>query len=125
MSTKKEYLVTELGIRTPKEVRVKELGAGEVGYLSAQIKDIHDVMVGDTVTLKNNPCTEALPGYRKLNPMVYSGIYPADNDDFEALREALEKLALNDAALVYEPETSTALGSGFRCGILYFKETLV
>ncbi len=118
MSTKKEYLVTELGIRTPKEVRVKELGAGEVGYLSAQIKDIHDVMVGDTVTLKNNSCTEALPGYRKLNPMVYSGIYPADNDDFEALREALEKLALNDAALVYEPETSTALGSGFRCGFL-------
>ncbi|HBD06237.1 MAG TPA: elongation factor 4 [Firmicutes bacterium] len=118
MSTQKEYLVTELGIRTPKEERVNELHAGEVGYLSAQIKDIHDVVVGDTITLKENPTLAPLPGYRKLNPMVYSGIYPADNDDFEALREALEKLSLNDSALVYEPETSTALGSGFRCGFL-------
>jgi len=118
MSTNKEYLVTELGIRTPKEERVNELHAGEVGYLSAQIKDIHDVVVGDTITLKENPTLAPLPGYRKLNPMVYSGIYPADNDDFEALREALEKLSLNDSALVYEPETSTALGSGFRCGFL-------
>ena len=118
MSTNKEYIVTELGIRTPKEEKVDALHAGEVGYLSAQIKDIHDVVVGDTITLKENPCESPLPGYRKLNPMVYSGIYPADNDDFEALREALEKLSLNDSALVYEPETSTALGSGFRCGFL-------
>lgn len=118
MSTGKEYIVTELGIRTPKEERVESLSAGEVGYLSAQIKDIHDVVVGDTLTLSNDEAQSPLPGYRKLNPMVYSGIYPADNDDFEALREALEKLSLNDAALVYEPETSTALGSGFRCGFL-------
>lgn len=118
MSTGKEYIVTELGIRTPKEERVESLSAGEVGYLSAQIKDIHDVIVGDTLTLSNDEAQTPLPGYRKLNPMVYSGIYPADNDDFEALREALEKLSLNDAALVYEPETSTALGSGFRCGFL-------
>lgn len=118
MSNGKEYQVTELGMRTPKEVKIDELHAGEVGYLAAQIKDIHDVKVGDTITHKLRPCLAMLPGYRKLNPMVYSGIYPADNDEFEALREALEKLALNDSSLVFEPETSTALGSGFRCGFL-------
>lgn len=118
MSNGKEYQITELGMRTPKEVKIEELHAGEVGYLAAQIKDIHDVKVGDTITHKHRPCEEMLPGYRKLNPMVYSGIYPADNDEFEALREALEKLALNDSSLVFEPETSTALGSGFRCGFL-------
>lgn len=117
-SSGRQYQVTELGIRTPKELRVEELHAGEVGYLAAQIKDIREAVVGDTVTGAERPAAEPLPGYRRLNPMVYSGIYPADNDDFEALREALEKLALNDSSLVYEPETSQALGSGFRCGFL-------
>ena len=118
MSNSKQYLVTELGIRTPKEVKVDELAVGEVGYLAAQIKDIKDVKVGDTITLASNKALLPLPGYRKLNPMVYSGVYPSDNDDFEALRDALDKLSLNDAALVFEPETSQALGSGFRCGFL-------
>ena len=118
MSNSKQYLVTELGIRTPKEVKVDELAVGEVGYLAAQIKNIKDVKVGDTITLASNKALLPLPGYRKLNPMVYSGVYPSDNDDFEALRDALDKLALNGAALVFEPETSQALGSGFRCGFL-------
>ena len=118
MSNSKQYLVTELGIRTPKEVKVDELAVGEVGYLAAQIKNIKDVKVGDTITLASNKALLPLPGYRKLNPMVYSGVYPSDNDDFEALRDALDKLSLNDAALVFEPETSQALGSGFRCGFL-------
>ena len=118
MASKKKYLVTELGIRTPKEVRCDELEAGEVGYLTAQIKDIKDVVIGDTITNASNKTTEPFPGYRKMNPMVFSGLYPSDNKDFEALRDALEKLALNDSSLVYEPETSQALGSGFRCGFL-------
>ena len=118
MSNSKQYLVTELGIRTPKEVKVDELAVGEVGYLAAQIKNIKDVKVGDTITLASNKALLPLPGYRKLNPMVYSGVYPSDNDDFEALRDALDKLSLNDAALVFDPETSQALGSGFRCGFL-------
>ena len=118
MSNSKQYLVTELGIRTPKEVKVDELAVGEVGYLAAQIKNIKDVKVGDTITLASNKALLPLPGYRKLNPMVYSGVYPSDNDDFEALRDALDKLSLNDAALVFEPDTSQALGSGFRCGFL-------
>ncbi len=94
------------------------LTAGEVGYLSASIKSIGDTQVGDTVTLVDNPCDEALPGYRKVNPMVFSGIYPADGAKYEDLREALEKLQLNDASLSFEPETSIALGFGFRCGFL-------
>ena len=118
MAKNKVYQVTEVGIRTPKEVRVDSLDAGEVGYIAAQIKDIKDIKVGDTITLVDNKASEALPGYRKINPMVFSGLYPTDNDDFEQLRDALEKLALNDSSLVYEPETSSALGSGFRCGFL-------
>jgi GTP-binding protein LepA len=118
MSSGKVYKVEELGIRTPKEARVDSLQAGEVGYLTAQIRDIRDIVIGDTVTLESNPALEALPGYKKIMPMVYAGLYPTDNKDFENLRVALEKLALNDAALVYEPETSNALGSGFRCGFL-------
>lgn len=94
------------------------LSAGEVGYISASIKSIGDTQVGDTVTNADNPCDEALPGYRKVNPMVYSGIYPADGAKYEDLREALEKLQLNDASLAFEPETSIALGFGFRCGFL-------
>lgn len=113
-----EYLVTELGIRTPKEQKVYSLKAGEVGYLAASIKNIRDVEVGDTVTLKETPYVSALKGYRKTQPMVFAGFYPSDNRDFENLKSALEKLSLNDAALVFEPETSIALGSGFRCGFL-------
>ena len=118
MSTGKTYQVDEVGIRTPKEIKVDSLSVGEVGYLTAQIHDIKDVIVGDTVTAENNPAAEALPGYKKMLPMVYAGVYTSDNKDFENLRAALEKLGLNDASLVYEPETSMALGSGFRCGFL-------
>lgn len=118
MTNNQDYEVTELGIRTPKEIKTDALYCGEVGYLCAQIKDIKDVMVGDTITLTNNPAKEKLPGYRKINPMVYCGIYPTDSQKYEDLKVALEKLCLNDASLVYEPETSQALGFGFRCGFL-------
>ena len=101
MSSGKKYLVTELGIRTPKEVKVDSLEAGEVGYLAAQIKNIKDIVIGDTITTSANPATNPLPGYRKINPMVFSGLYPSDNKDYEALREALDKLSLNDSSLVY------------------------
>lgn len=112
------YSVQELGFRTPKEQKRDCLKAGEVGYLCAQIKDIKMVNVGDTITLSSNKNCEPLAGFRPTMPMVYSGLYPTNNNNFEKLRDALEKLALNDAALVYEPETSVALGSGFRCGFL-------
>jgi len=118
MSTNNTYQVEEIGIRSPKELKTGELTAGDVGYFTAQIRDIKDVMVGDTVTLANDPAPKAFPGYKKMTPMVYAGIYTSDNKDFENLRNALEKLALNDASLSYEPETSMALGSGFRCGFL-------
>ena len=111
------YQVTELGIRTPKEEKVDCLQAGEVGYLAASIKNIRDVQVGDTITL-DGAQVEPRKGFRKTQPMVFAGLYPSDNKDFENLKAALEKLSLNDAALVYEPETSLALGSGFRCGFL-------
>ena len=118
MAANKEYVVTEVGIRTPKEMKVNELCSGEVGYLAAQIKDIRDVHPGETVTLVNNPAKEALPGYRKMNPMVYCGLYPVDSKKFLDLKDALEKLTLNDASLTFEAETSQALGFGFRCGFL-------
>ena len=118
MGSGNTYQVTELGIRTPKEVKVDSLRAGEVGYLAAQIKDIKDIVIGDTVTLVKQRALKPLPGYRRINPMVYSGLYPSDNKDFEVLHEALDKLSLNDSSLVYEAETSEALGSGFRCGFL-------
>ena len=118
MAANKEYLVTELGIRTPKEIKVNELCSGEVGYLAAQIKDIRDVHPGETVTLVNNHAKEALPGYRKMNPMVYCGLYPVDSKKYLDLKDALEKLTLNDASLTFEAETSQALGFGFRCGFL-------
>lgn len=118
MASKKVYKVEEIGIRTPKEVKTDELKVGEVGYLTAQIKDIKDVIVGDTITLNNQKCDQPLSGYKKILPMVYAGLYPSDNKDFENLHVALEKLALNDASLVYEAENSDALGSGFRCGFL-------
>ena len=118
MRSNREYLVTEIGIRTPKEIQTGILYSGEVGYLCAQIKDIHDVHVGDTITLLDNPASEPLPGYKKMNSMVYSGIYPTDSQKYEELKEALEKLSLNDSSLTFEPETSKALGFGFRCGFL-------
>lgn len=117
-AAKKDYQVTELGIRTPKEEKRDVLYAGEVGYLCAQIKDIKDVHPGETVTLKNNPTSDPLPGYRHINPMVYCGLYPVDSKKYLDLKEALEKLCLNDSSLVFEPETSQALGFGFRCGFL-------
>ena len=118
MAAKKEYLVTELGIRTPEEIKTKELTCGQVGYICAQIKDIHDVRPGETVTSFENPAKEALPGYRVINPMVYCGLYPVESKDYQNLKEALEKLSLNDASLQYVAETSQALGFGFRCGFL-------
>ncbi len=113
-----DYQVTEVGIRTPDELKTSSLGAGQVGYLCAQIKDIKDVHPGDTVTLFDNPAKEALPGYRVINPMVYCGLYPVDSKKYQDLKEALEKLSLNDASLHFVAETSQALGFGFRCGFL-------
>ena len=119
MSTGAEFNVVEVGyMRATTMEKAQELTAGEVGYITASIKTVGDAHVGDTVTTAENPATEALPGYRKVNPMVYCGLYPADGSDYEVLRDALEKLQLNDASLSYEPETSSALGFGFRCGFL-------
>lgn len=118
MSNGKIYEVDELGYLTPKQVKVDSLFAGETGYLAASIKNVQDATVGDTVTLANNPAPEPLPGYKPAIPMVYCGLYPVDTEDYQALKDALEKLKLNDAALNYEPETSGALGFGFRCGFL-------
>lgn len=112
------FQVTELGIRTPKEVQVDTLNCGEVGYLCAQIKDIKEVDVGDTITNFDLPAASPLPGYRKINPMVYCGIYPSDSRKYQDLKDALEKLSLSDSSLKFEPETSQALGFGFRCGFL-------
>jgi GTP-binding protein LepA len=118
MASGKEYEIDELGVLSPNQVRVNELHAGEVGYLAAAIKAVEDARVGDTITLATTPASEALPGYAEAKPMVFCGLFPTDADDFENLREALEKLRLNDAALQYEPETSSAMGFGFRCGFL-------
>ena len=119
MSSGKNFAITEVGYFEPgKYTPSSELTAGEVGYIAASIKSLQDVRVGDTITLKESPAQEPLPGYKKVNPMVYCGIYPIDGGDYENLKVALEKLKLNDAALEYEPETSGALGSGFRCGFL-------
>ena len=118
METGATYDVVGLSIDTPKEKAISSLKAGEVGYLSASIKSISDVEVGDTITLDSNPAKEALPGYQPMKPMVYCGLYPIESSKFEDLREALEKIKLNDASLTFEPETSKALGFGFRCGFL-------
>ncbi|MBQ2685762.1 MAG: translation elongation factor 4 [Erysipelotrichaceae bacterium] len=118
MSNGQKYQVTELGIRSPKEINRDKLQCGEVGWIAASIKSVQDVRVGDTVTLANNPCREPLPGYRELQSMVYCGLYPTDNARYNDLRDALEKLKLNDASLRFEAETSQALGFGFRCGFL-------
>ena len=118
MNSGMDFMVTELGIRTPQEIKKDSLEAGEVGWIAASIKSIRDIQVGDTITLASNPCKTPLAGYRKLNPMVYCGLYPTDNAKYGELRDALDKLVLNDSSLTYEPETSQALGFGFRCGFL-------
>ncbi len=118
MATGKEFEVNEVGVFNPKPVPLQELQVGDVGYLTASIKNVGDSRVGDTITLANNPASEALPGYRKLNPMVFCGLYPIDASKYNDLREALERLELNDSSLQYEAETSQALGFGFRCGFL-------
>ena len=118
MATGREFDVTEVGVFTPGLLPADSLTAGEVGYISASIKSVAETKVGDTITDANNPAKEALPGYKQVNPMVFCGIYPADGADYENLRDALDKLKLNDASLSYEPETSMALGFGFRCGFL-------
>ena len=118
MATGKEFEVLELGVFTPGISPRDELTVGDVGFLSASIKTVGDTQVGDTITLVNDPAEEALPGYRRMNPMVFCGLYPIDTSKYNDLREALEKLELNDSALEYEPETSQALGFGYRCGFL-------
>jgi GTP-binding protein LepA len=117
-STGKEFQAEDVGILEMQRKRTGELSAGDVGYIIANIKDVHDTKVGDTITLADNPAKEPLPGYKEVKPMVFSGLYPANSDDFAELRDALEKLRLNDAALQFEPESSVALGFGFRCGFL-------
>ena len=118
MATGKVYEVTEVGVFKPALVNVEELGEGMVGFLAASIKNVRDARVGDTITDENHPAAQALPGYRKATPMVYCGLYPVENSDYDNLRDALEKLQLNDASLMFEPEASSALGFGFRCGFL-------
>ena len=117
-STGKEFEVTEVGAQTPKMTKLPILKAGDVGYIAASIKDVRDIRVGDTITLKSNPTKEAIPGFKTAKPMVFAGLYPTEDSDFEELRDALEKYSINDAAITYEPETSPAIGMGFRCGFL-------
>ena len=118
MNTGAKFDVVEVGVRSPGYEPIEALRAGDVGYIAASIKDLHDTRVGDTITDDANPAAEILPGYRQVNPMVFCGIYPADGANYESLKDALEKLQLNDASLTYDPETSQALGFGFRCGFL-------
>jgi GTP-binding protein LepA len=118
MASGKEYVIDELGILSPMQVQVDELHAGEVGYFAASIKAVADARVGDTITQVNRPADEALPGYAEAKPMVFCGLFPTDADQYPELKDALDKLRLNDAALNYEPETSSAMGFGFRCGFL-------
>jgi GTP-binding protein LepA len=118
MATEKEYEVTGLGVFTPKPYAVDELTAGEVGFLMAGLKQVSDTQVGDTITAADRPAAAPLPGYKEVKPMVFCGLYPADDSSYEDLRDALEKLRLNDSAFTFEPETSLALGFGFRCGFL-------
>jgi GTP-binding protein LepA len=118
MASGKEYEIDELGVLSPTQIEVEELHAGEVGYFAAAIKAVEDARVGDTITLVEGAAKEALPGYTEAKPMVFCGLFPTDSDQYPDLREALEKLKLNDAALSYEPETSSAMGFGFRCGFL-------
>jgi len=118
MSTGRAHEVEQVGVFTPKRTRTEKLGAGEVGFVCASIKDVHGAPVGDTLTLASNPATKPLPGFQHMQPRVFAGLFPVASDDFPALREALDKLRLNDAALFFEPESSEAMGFGFRCGFL-------
>lgn len=118
MNSQKKYEVTEVGVMAPSHTPTKQLSAGDVGYIVASIKQVKDARVGDTITLADNPTDKALPGYKKVQSMVYCGIYPAEGEKYEGVKDALEKLQVNDAAFLFEPETSTALGYGFRCGFL-------
>jgi len=118
MQSDRDYEVTRVGVFAPGPVEVTELGAGEVGFLAAGIKDVAEARVGDTVTHADRPCESALPGFKQVKPMVFAGLYPIDSSDYEELRDAIEKLRLNDSAFSYEPEVSVALGFGFRCGFL-------
>ena len=118
MSSKKSYELDEIGVMAPDQVKVNSLHAGEVGYLAASIKAVADARVGDTITLVDRPAEDALPGYAEAKPMVFCGLFPTDADQYPDLRDALDKLQLSDAALKYEPETSSAMGFGFRCGFL-------
>ncbi|AEF94730.1 GTP-binding protein lepA [Desulfotomaculum nigrificans CO-1-SRB] len=118
MATQKEFEVDEVGVFRPDMTFVDELRVGEVGFVAASMKNVQDVRVGDTITSADNPAPQPLPGYRKVTPMVFCGLYPVETVDYEDLRDALDKLKLNDASLIYEPETSEALGFGFRCGFL-------
>ncbi|HZK23407.1 MAG TPA: translation elongation factor 4, partial [Atopostipes sp.] len=118
MHNNKKFEVTEVGVFSPNPVKRDYLTVGDVGYVTANIKSVKDTQVGDTITLANNPADKPLPGYQQMKPMVYSGMYPSDSGDYEDLREALERLQLNDSSLRFEPETSQALGFGFRCGFL-------
>jgi GTP-binding protein LepA len=118
MNSAAEYEVYKLGVYTPHPVEIPSINAGEVGFFSASIKNLRDVKIGDTVTSMKNPATEPLPGFHEVKPMVFGGLFPVDSEDYQNLREALEKLSLNDASFTFEPETSVALGFGFRCGYL-------
>ena len=118
MSTGRTHQVDQVGVFTPKRKQLAKLGAGEVGWINASIKDVHGAPVGDTLTLANDPATKPLPGFQEMQPRVFAGLFPVDADDYPSLREALEKLRLNDAALRFEPESSEAMGFGFRCGFL-------
>jgi GTP-binding protein LepA len=118
MADNQQADVLEVGVFAPRMTTGDGLAAGEVGYIATGLKDVRELQVGDTITLASNPATEALPGYRPAKPMVFAGLYPTANDDYTLLREALEKLSLNDASLLYEPESSVALGFGYRCGFL-------
>jgi GTP-binding protein LepA len=118
MATGRDYEITELGVATPHPTALTELGPGEVGFFAANIKSVVDTKIGDTVTDAVHPATVALPGFKEVKPMVFAGIFPTDSAQYEDLRDALSKLHMNDAAFVFEPDTSEALGFGFRCGFL-------
>src|SRR5699024_7586801 len=118
MSTGRNHGVDEVGVFTPKRKKLDKLSTGEVGWINAAIKDVHGAPVGDTLTLANDPAPEPLPGFQTMQPRVFAGLFPVDSDDYGNLREALDKLRLNDAALFFEPESSEAMGFGFRCGFL-------
>src|SRR6185436_8399080 len=118
MATAQDYETLQLGVFSPKPLPVEELGVGEVGFVVANIKNVGDAKIGDTITESTRPTSEPFPGFKELKPMVFAGLYPVEGHEYPELRDALEKLRLNDASFFYEPETSAALGFGFRCGFL-------